>query len=652
MIVALRRAWWLVIACAALGVGAAYAVNATSPVRYQSQVQLFVAMRDDGSSVGNALSGSQFTLQRVKSYLQVASSDQVVSPVVAQLRLPLTAGELAADISASNPLDTVLIDLGVTDTDPQRAADLANAVAQQFVLVVGNLEQPADGGTSPVKVTVTRPAVPDPVPVSPRPTLNLALGLLAGLALGAGGALLRFRLDTTIKTFEDVTAVTGSAPLGAVPNDPTIRDRPLVLEDQAGARAEAFRSLRTNLQFVDVDAPPRSIVVTSPLPEEGKSTSACNIAITLALGGARVVLVEADLRRPQACAYLGLDSATGLTDVLAGRRELQDVLVGWNRELLTVLPAGAIPPNPAELLGSRQMSALIRDLEHRFDHVIIDSAPLLPVTDSAVLAAAAGGALIVLRHRRTRREQAERSVETLRAVHARVLGTVINGIPRRRRGGYGYAYAYGSGYGDRPQPAAAASPAPLSPVDGVGPLPAHAPRSGWSGRAGARGNGRNRGDRQGPDLAVLLDGFGPAAAARHDPAGTNGIRVVRETGTPDAVAGPDRLVTLPGAQRGPSDDTGENPRRTVDLDRAAEAPDEIRLPERPAPAAADRLIAAARERSARGPAGFESVDPRLHNIPRGTPPRGTSVTGTPPNGTPVRGRHPGRPGTAGRHRRH
>jgi len=312
---------------------------------------------------------------------------------------------------------------------------------------VAEIESPQSGAPAPVKLTTTQPASVPTVPVAPRKSLNLALGLLVGLALGAGGALLREQLNTTVKTPDDIESLTGSVPLGLVPFDAAAKTTPLVTAEANDSRAEAFRTLRTNLRFADVDHPPRSIVVTSPMPGEGKSTSACNIALTLALAGSRVVLVEADLRKPRVGEYLGLDSAVGLTNVLAGQHTLEDVLVPWRRQTLTVLPAGPVPPNPSELLGSQHMGNLLKVLGARYDYVIVDSPPLLPVTDGAVLATLTDGALLIARHGKSSRDDLEQAAHALEAVNAKLLGTVLNCIPVRARG-YSYGYGYGYGYAD------------------------------------------------------------------------------------------------------------------------------------------------------------------------------------------------------------
>ena len=232
-------------------------------------------------------------------------------------------------------------------------------------------------------------------------------------------------------------------------SSPSIRTRavnPIVALDQRAVRAEAFRTIRTNLQYVDVDNPPKVVAITSAVPEEGKSTLAVNLAIALAQAGKKVVLVETDLRRPRASTYLGVESELGLTDVLAGQRTLDEALVSWNRGLLTFLPSGHTPPNPSELLASHQFAQVLATLRERFDWVIIDATPLLPVTDGAIVSKAADGAILVVRFGKTTREQLGASMAALEQVDARLLGTALNFVPRGRRG-YGYKYGHGYGYG-------------------------------------------------------------------------------------------------------------------------------------------------------------------------------------------------------------
>jgi len=280
-------------------------------------------------------------------------------------------------------------------------------------------------------------------PVAPKPLRNLGLGLLLGLLVGVGLAVLRERLDTTVKSNAVLTELTSAPTLGTVVFDPSAKRAPLVA--QAGGRSprsEAFRQLRTNLQFINVDQPPRVVVVTSSVPDEGKSSTAVNLAMSIAQAGRTVLLVEGDLRRPRAAEYLGLEGAVGLTNVLVGQVGVDDVLQPWGVGGLWVLPSGSIPPNPSELLASQNMIELLDSLRTRFDVVVIDSPPLLPVTDGAVTAARADGALLVVRYGSTTRAQVSAAAAALHAVDAKLLGCVMNMVSPKDSEAYSYAYDY------------------------------------------------------------------------------------------------------------------------------------------------------------------------------------------------------------------
>jgi len=347
-------------------------------------------------------------------------------------------------VSATVPLDTVLIEVTVTDSSPEQAAKIADALGEQFPATIEQLEQVAAGQASPVKVTLVRKAQVDPAPISPKPSRNIALGLVLGLLLGFGLALLRDMLDTTIKGERDVEEVTDATVIGGISYDADAPQHPLIAHaDPRSHRAEAFRSLRTNLRFIDAANHPRSIVFTSSVPGEGKTTTTANLALTIAAAGQRVCVIEGDLRRPRLLDYMGLEGSVGLTDILIGRTEMTDVLQQFGETSMWVLGAGAIPPNPSELLGSAVMVNTIRKLEARFDYVLIDAPPLLPVTDAAILSTVAGGAVVVVGSGVVHKEHLRRALEALQAVNGNTLGLVLNRIPKGDGRGYGdYRYEY------------------------------------------------------------------------------------------------------------------------------------------------------------------------------------------------------------------
>lgn len=441
----IRRQWWLVLLLTALATAGSAAYTFTVTPTYTATTKLFISVSTNGKDVADLTSGSTFTQQRVKSYADIVNSPRVLTEVINDLGLPYTVAQLAGEVTADSPLDTVLLQVSVNDTQPRRAAAIADKLAENFPAFVDQLETPRNGLTSPVKVSVTQPASVPSAPVSPKVPLNLALGLLVGLGLGVGAAVLRDQLNTSISGVGDIEKLTGAVPLGVVPFDRETAHQPLLDPEDQGGRAEAFRTLRTNLQFTNVDSPPRAVVVSSPLPADGKSTTSCNLALTLAISGAKVVLVEGDLRQPMLSKYLGLSNVAGLTNVLAGLNDVRDILVSYHHNL-SVLPSGPKPPNPSELLGSTHMADLIEMLSNHYDFVVIDAPPLLPVTDAAVLAALSDGAVLVVRHGQTTAENLDRSIQSLEAVSAKLLGTVLNFAPRRKRGaGYdGYGYGYGN----------------------------------------------------------------------------------------------------------------------------------------------------------------------------------------------------------------
>ena len=439
----IRKRWRVIVAAMLVVLAGAALATALSPKVYEAQTRLFVST-SGGNDSGALLSGSSFTQQRVKSYADVITTPKVLDPVIQTLKLDTTAAKLGTHVTATVPLDTVLIEVAVTNPDPRVAAQVADAVGKQFTKTVADLESVADGKSSPVKVTVvSTPTVPT-TPISPKPTRNLALGVVLGLLLGLGLALVRDLLDTTIKGEKDIKDVTDVTVIGGISFDPEATKRPLIVQaDPHSPRAEAFRTLRTNLQFVDAANHPRSIMFTSSLPGEGKTTTTANLAITMAASGARVCIIEGDLRRPRLLEYMGLDGSLGLTNVLIGQADLSDVLQQFTNTSVYVIGSGSVPPNPSELLGSAAMNETLRELESRFDVVIIDAPPLLPVTDAAVLSTIVGGTVVVVGAGLVNRDHLARALQSLDAVKGRVLGLVLNRMPTKGSDAYSY---YRDGY--------------------------------------------------------------------------------------------------------------------------------------------------------------------------------------------------------------
>ncbi len=443
-----RRRWKIIVTCllVAVALGALVTVKATP--EYSSSARLFVSTSQSDSS--QAYQGGLFSQQRVTSYADLVNGQELSKRIIRALGLAMTPPELSKKISATAVPETVILEITVTDPSPEEAQRLAAAASTQMIKLISDIETPPGKKQAPIKATVVDPASLPMSPVSPKPLRNLGLAAVLGLLLGAGLAVAREMLDTTVKTPDDVSGIANMPVMGTIALDTSATKRPLITAlDSHAPRVEAFRVLRTNLQFVDVDHDSKVFVVTSSLPGDGKTTTSTNLAITLAQAGERVLLLDGDLRRSRVAETLRLEPAVGLTTVLVGRIDLEDAIQNTHVRNLSALTSGAIPPNPAELLQSHAMSDVLKKVRKMFDVVIMDAPPLLPVTDAALITAQADGALLVVRHGKTTREQIRHSVERVNAVDGKLLGAVLNMVPMR---GHGSTYGYGYGYGYAPEP--------------------------------------------------------------------------------------------------------------------------------------------------------------------------------------------------------
>jgi capsular exopolysaccharide synthesis family protein len=436
----LRRNWILIVASTLLGILLGGAASVLSKPIYTSDTQLFVAIQGSGS-VQELQQGNTFSQARVQSYVKTVETPVVLQPAIDALGLPVTADELSQRVQATSDLNTVLINISVQDSSPVQSAAIAQEVARSLIRAVEELETPKSGGSSPVSLSIIKPAIAPASPSAPNTRLNLLLGVIAGLAMGAAATALRTKLDSRIRGEADLRRITDAPLLGGISFDSDATKKPLLTQAAPQSpRAESFRQLRTNLQFANVSGEARTVLITSSVPGEGKSTTATNLAIALAQAGQTVCLVDADLRRPMINEYLGLDRNAGLTTVLVGAADVNDVLQPWGDDNLFVLASGQIPPNPSELLGSGEMKQLILRLENAFDSVIIDEPPLLPVTDAAVLSQHVGGVVVVVGSQRIKQKDLQKSLNALDMVKSNILGIILNRIPTSGPDAYAYSY--------------------------------------------------------------------------------------------------------------------------------------------------------------------------------------------------------------------
>ena len=303
-----------------------------------------------------------------------------------------------------------------------------------------------------MNITILEVATAEESPVKPQKTRVMAMVMVMGLMLGVGLALLRDWTDHRLRSAEEVAACVGAPVLGVVPSmkgkHETAESARLVADDPTSHTAEAYRTIRTGVFFGVPEGEAKTIVVTSPTAGDGKTTMACNLSIAMAQAGQRVLLIDCDFRKPRVHRVFKMDGDVGLSNVLAGRSELNDAIQRNGVEGLSILPCGPTPPNPSEMLNSQAFLDVLEKIKDEYDQIIIDSPPVMPVTDSRILAAVCDQTILVIRAEKSTRKAAEHASEGLRSVGARILGVVVNAVTTRKGGyGYGYGYGYGHGYG-------------------------------------------------------------------------------------------------------------------------------------------------------------------------------------------------------------
>jgi succinoglycan biosynthesis transport protein ExoP len=436
-----------VVCCAATALAASLA---TIPV-YRASAKLLVMARSQpgagAEGVSNAYTGALLSQQLMQSFAAVIQSRPTAEAALRRQYENIPAGVLQQRIKAEPIPDTLLIQLSLEDIDPDRAQRLTNAVANAFVSQVPRLQ----GGTT-VQVSLVEPALRPGAPVRPQTSFNVTLAALLGLMIGVGFAFLAEHLDTSIRSADALESAADAPVVGTIPLFAAAEQPLPVVREPRSVEAEAFRKLRTNLSFLSVDKGSLCCVVTSPSVGEGKSTVTANLALAIAQSGLRVIVVEADLRRPTVHKLFGVQQRVGTTTVLLDHADVDDALHHLDSESVAVLTSGQLPPNPSELLGSRPMGELVAELRRRADVILIDSAPLLPVADPVVVSQFADGMLLVARAGSTTRDHVKAARAACAKGGAKVLGVVLNAAPLNadRAAYYGY-------YGPREPEAVAAN---------------------------------------------------------------------------------------------------------------------------------------------------------------------------------------------------
>lgn len=434
----LRRWPWVVIPPLLLGVlVAGYSIS--QPKVYTAKASSYFSF-EGGRSASDLNQGANYTLLQLASFASLATQPIVLDKVIRDLGLSTTSTDLAKQIQVTTSTDTVILDIRVDADTPDEAARIANevnAVLGQTVRAVS--PQSADSSGAIIQATVVSEAVPPSDPSGPQTTRSTLIALFAGLLLGLLLAIARDKLDTRVlgpDNLPESLTVLGPVTVSKHASEPASWG----MDEESARMPQDFVRIQANLRFASVDAPVRSLLITSGVPGEGKSTVAVGIALAVAETGARTLLIDADLRRPKIGPYLDLESAVGLADVLVGSVAFDDVVQEWGTRGLKVLPAGTTPPNPKLLLDSHAMSSFLAQAEHQFDVVVVDSPPLLAVVDPLTLTDKVDAVLMVVGRGRIRKGQLAEAVSSLAAAKANLLGVVLNRmpLPRDRTEKYGY----------------------------------------------------------------------------------------------------------------------------------------------------------------------------------------------------------------------
>ena len=434
----LRRRWLIIVTCVVLAVLAAVAVTLLATPVYTAQARIYLSAENDSSKRG-AQGVFVLTSEDLDTYVSILNTPAVLGPLREELGM---SPDEPIDVEAQVTGSTSILNITARSDNPEEAAAVANEVGPQLGAVAGEFSTLLASSGQKVVSTPIQPATAPSTPSSPDPVRNIALALLAGLVLGVGLALLRSALDTRVRTEQDIKTLTDAPMLAGLPLESKQQGIGLlsVEENPHGRHAEAIRRLRTNLMFVDVTTGKHAFVVTSAMPSEGKTTTAANLGLAMADSGSRTLLIDADLRNPSVAKTVGIEGGAGLTTILLGEAEPEDVIQRFGSTNLYVLPAGQIPPNPSELLGSVPMAELVSRLSHEYDFVLIDSPPVVPVIDAVIIERLTGGLLMVVGMDRTKKKDLTAALKQLNTVGATISGVARNFVSSKQGNQYRYGY--------------------------------------------------------------------------------------------------------------------------------------------------------------------------------------------------------------------
>jgi len=410
---------WLIILVGVLALGSAVGLSLLQTPQYQSSITLLVGQERGIIGPGG---DPNFILTLSQTMATAVTSEPVAEGVDKKLDLRTSPEYLLAGITAEPLTETQFVEVIYTGSDPEETQRIVNAFGEVFSEKISEVSP----DTETLTVTVWQRATSPGTPIGPNPVRNGLFGLAGGIMLGIGLAFLREFLDERWRSPQEAEQATGVPSLGVIPAAPSTRnERGWTIPDALGS--EQYRILRTNLLHVARDGSLKTVMVSSPGSEEGKTTVCANLGLSLAQAGKNTLIVDCDLRRPMMHKFFGLKNLYGVVDAVVGGRSPQET---WQELLpgLWVMTAGPIPPNPAELLDSEHFAELLDWLRQEFDYVLVDSGPIDLVSDPAILASRVDGVLLVIDPRNSREDHVQRAMRSLGGVGANILGTVMNKV--------------------------------------------------------------------------------------------------------------------------------------------------------------------------------------------------------------------------------
>ena len=417
-----------------------------APAKYTATAQTMATYNasDGGESIAQQSTGGSYISNQITSYPTLATTSKVLKPVIDDLGLDETVTDLAGQVTVTNPTDTAFVNIAVVDGDPKQAADIANSVAESLKNVIES--DLYSGDKSPVKLSIVQKAQVPTSKSSPKTALYLAVGVVLGIIIGVFAALIKDLLNTKVEETSDVRGIVRASSLGSVPMDASLDDkRPVLVSRPNGAIAEEFRRIHTNIDFLQTDRTEgvgQLLVITSAQPSEGKTTMSINTAVALAEDGAKVLLIDADLRHPSVAHHLGIEGAAGLAHVLSGQMGPKDVVQSYWKPNLHILLGGKRPANAGVLLSSETMKLMVEQALTQYDYVIIDTAPLTVSNDGAVFGRWAKGLLLVVSRNVCEKKSLQEAVDTLATAQVPVLGFIFNRADPKKVNSHSNYYYY------------------------------------------------------------------------------------------------------------------------------------------------------------------------------------------------------------------